>query len=539
MNNNFVLKSLEGLHEGISLPSNVSVIIGRSKQTHIADIRCSRKHLELTANNDEKFVLVKSLSTYPCFVGDYELKKGDTAKLLPDMTLHIIGKEYPHYVCFEKDTGCKKRKHSEKVNDSNGKASNEDEIAKKLQKLQNTKFFGKISKSPISENFEDKVNFESRKLCNGAMIEYKSPQLKHSTRIAAFDMDGTIIVTKSGKTFPIDKHDWKLFHSKVQEKLKCLNSAGTKIVFITNQNGISKGHITENDFKGKMEAIIKRLNVPIQVLALIKKGIHRKPNTGAYEWLIKEGNGGLPVEEFFYVGDAAGREKGWGPGKKKDHSCSDRLFAINIGCPFSTPEEFFFGAKEVNYKLPDFDPRKLKTNKPLIKNIVGDLKLNEIILDKQEVVLMVGYPASGKSTFAKSHFKPAGYEIINQDKLKSKEKCIKACKSALLSGKSCVIDNTNPQAEIRKSYLILAKEANVRCRCFFFDIDISHVFHNNRFRELTGSDHAKVTPMVIYSYRKKLVKPEISEGFNAIITVNFIPNFSNQEHRILYNNFLD
>lgn len=35
--------------------------------------------------------------------------------------------------------------------------------------------------------------------------------------------------------------------------------------------------------------------------------------------------------------------------------------------------------------------------------------------------------------------------------LKSKEKCIKACKAALLAGKSCVIDNTNPQAEIRKS----------------------------------------------------------------------------------------
>ena len=49
------------------------------------------------------------------------------------------------------------------------------------------------------------------------------------------------------------------------------NCSGTKIVFITNQNGISKGHITENDFKGKMEAIIKRLNVPIQVSIILRE----------------------------------------------------------------------------------------------------------------------------------------------------------------------------------------------------------------------------------------------------------------------------
>ena len=65
----------------------------------------NRKHLELTANYDSEYVLVKSFSTYPCFIDDYELKKGDNAKLLPGMTLHIIGKEYPHYVCFKIDKG--------------------------------------------------------------------------------------------------------------------------------------------------------------------------------------------------------------------------------------------------------------------------------------------------------------------------------------------------------------------------------------------------------------------------------------------------
>ena len=35
--------------------------------------------------------------------------------------------------------------------------------------------------------------------------------------------------------------------------------------------------------------------------------------------------------ESFYVGDAAGRAKGWAKDKPKDFSCSDRMFAANIG----------------------------------------------------------------------------------------------------------------------------------------------------------------------------------------------------------------
>ena len=35
--------------------------------------------------------------------------------------------------------------------------------------------------------------------------------------------------------------------------------------------------------------------------------------------------------DSFYVGDAAGRAKGWAADKPKDFSCSDRMFAANIG----------------------------------------------------------------------------------------------------------------------------------------------------------------------------------------------------------------
>lgn len=36
-------------------------------------------------------------------------------------------------------------------------------------------------------------------------------------------------------------------------------------------------------------------------------------------------------EDCFFIGDAAGRIKNWAPGKSKDFSASDRMFATNIG----------------------------------------------------------------------------------------------------------------------------------------------------------------------------------------------------------------
>lgn len=57
----------------------------------------------------------------------------------------------------------------------------------------------------------------------------------------------------------------------------------------------------------------------------------------------------------------------------------------------------------------------------------------------QEVVLFIGYPCLGKSSFFRGHFEPAGYTHINQDILKTRDKCVKALQEALKAGQSCVI----------------------------------------------------------------------------------------------------
>lgn len=52
------------------------------------------------------------------------------------------------------------------------------------------------------------------------------------------------------------------------------------------------------------------------------------------------------------------------------------------------------------------------------------------------------------------------------------------------SGKSVVIDNTNPEPATRQSYIALAKEKGIPVRCFHFETPEELTHHLNLFREV-------------------------------------------------------
>ena len=150
-----------------------------------------------------------------------------------------------------------------------------------------------------------------------------------------------------------------------------------------------------------------------------------------------------------------------------------------------------------------------------------------------EMVICVGSPGSGKSTFVKQFL--SDYERINNDTLKSKENCIKACRLNLNEGKSVVVDNTNPSKEVRAIYLKVAKELKVKARCIFFDTPKETCVHNNKQRALnTHRDHIskKVPIIALHVFFKNIVTPKASEGFERVIKVNFIPDlFQNKKDK--------
>ena len=142
--------------------------------------------------------------------------------------------------------------------------------------------------------------------------------------------------------------------------------------------------------------------------------------------------------------------------------------------------------------------------------------------DSQEIVVCVGYPASGKSSFVKKHLVEKGYVYVNQDTLKTRDNCVKACKTALASGSSVVIDNTNPEASTRALYLRLGKDANVPVRCFYFGDDEHLAQHNNYYRALFKNGKSEPLSILAYrSFKSKFQEPKLMEGFTEVKRINF------------------
>lgn len=259
---------------------------------------------------------------------------------------------------------------------------------------------------------------------------------------------------------------------------------------------------------------------------------YRKPLPGMWEELENSWNGGITVDRniSFYVGDAAGREQT--EGKKKDFSCNDRLFALNLGLKFHTPEEFFLNQASKPFRMPDFLPETVfKPEKSLL-----ELNSASVTVPEQEIIVMVGFPGSGKSHFAESQLKLKGYHLVNRDTLKTWQKCVEKCRKTLSEGKSVAVDNTNPDKESRKRYIDVATEMGVKCRCFIMNVSHAHALHNVKFRHLTRTDkeHKDVNEMVLNSYKNKFQQPTTDEGFSEIVHVNFRHQFDDKHELNIY-----
>ncbi|PAV56290.1 hypothetical protein WR25_15714 [Diploscapter pachys] len=319
-----------------------------------------------------------------------------------------------------------------------------------------------------------------------------------SEKIAAFDMDGTLICTKSGYVHPKDTTDWKILFDCIPGMLKEMHKNGSKVVIFTNQKGIQVGKVDKQGFKRKIESIVAKIGAPVQVFIAISDGKHRKPCTGMWNEMERK-NGNLEIDKnaSIFVGDAAGRIKTT-KRPKKDFSSADRHFAANIGVKFQTPEQFFLGQRdEEPFSKPEFDPKEV--------NFKDLLHPKDAVLPSKtpELIVLVGFPGSGKSKFANKLESEYGYSIVNRDTLGSWQKCQNRAYNLLSNGKSVVVDNTNPDKESRSRYTQVAKELNVGCRCFKMNCDYAQAQHHVAFRKLTNPRNNEVNSMVLRMHQSK------------------------------------
>lgn len=122
----------------------------------------------------------------------------------------------------------------------------------------------------------------------GELYIFTPKGMKSSNKIAAFDMDGTLIKTKSGKVHPVDTNDWQIAFPQIPNKLREYLDKGFKIIILSNQAPIGNGRVKIDDFKRKIENILEKLNTPIQVYIATGKGFYRKPTTGMWKVLVEQ-----------------------------------------------------------------------------------------------------------------------------------------------------------------------------------------------------------------------------------------------------------
>lgn len=145
--------------------------------------------------------------------------------------------------------------------------------------------------------------------------------------------------------------------------------------------------------------------------------------------------------------------------------------------------------------------------------------MNTSTNDKRpQAVILIGIPASGKSTFCSRFFGEAqGYVRINRDTLRSEGAVSARLWQCLASRRSFVLDNTQVCRENRARFIALASAAGYEVCGYYMASSTEECLHCNALR----SGAARVPDAAIFSMAARLELPTYAEGFDRLYHVSW------------------
>jgi predicted kinase len=140
----------------------------------------------------------------------------------------------------------------------------------------------------------------------------------------------------------------------------------------------------------------------------------------------------------------------------------------------------------------------------------------------QEVVILVGLPGAGKTTFFRQRFADT-HAHVSKDLMTNNRRPghrqARLIAEALAAGRSVVVDNTNASRAERADIFVAARRHGARVVGYLFDCTPKECLARNALRE----GKARVPAVGVFATAKRLQLPDADEAFDALYVVRPLP----------------